>query len=200
MSLTVFLIYASLPYISSFGALGAALAAFIQARKASETNAGQLFLSFSERYNSQEMADAFRMLVQWKTDMGKDFALAWEVERQKGDKRALDVNRARRLVSRYYYDVARLYDIGLIDKRLAHSLLGNNGLHVFYQVSEPMNDARHPDRERKYSKIIRFLRQEYGSNTVHGHGLSSLNKSQTLQILQQATDVSSSTHADTSAV
>jgi hypothetical protein len=156
-----------LAYASSLAALAAALGALLQARRTAQTNAAQLFLSFSARYNSQEMADAFRQLVKWRLSTGENFAMVWNQLRQKGDKEALSLNRARRLVSRYYYDVARLRQVGLINTKLARALLANNGLMVFYQVCEPLNDARHNNRERSYSQTLKKIRASYGEGRIH---------------------------------
>jgi hypothetical protein len=101
---------------------------------------------------------------------GGNFAKLWNELRREGDKEALLLNRSRRLVSRYYYDVARLHRAGLISTKLARILLANNGLIVFYQVCEPLNDARHHNRERTYTEILKHLCASYGENRIYTNG------------------------------
>jgi len=164
----VITLLAVVTYGGSLAAVAAAFAAFMQASRTRETNTAQLFLSFSERYNSPEMAAAMRRLVKWRLEYKDNFAKVWEERRQMGDADAVELNAARRLVSRYYYDVARLHEVGLISSKFARALLSNNGLHVFYDICEPLNDARHHDRERRHAERLMRLLKHYGANRIHG--------------------------------
>ncbi len=149
-------------------AIATTVGVFSQARAAHKTNAADLFISFSARYNSPEMAAALRALAALYRESPNDFASKWINAKRSGDAEALKLNDYRRLVSRLYFDVARLYHAKLISTSFARELLRNNGLNVFYKVCEPMNDEDHPQRIKLYSRILVGLQKKYGSGQIHG--------------------------------
>lgn len=112
------------------------------------------------------MADSLRRLVAWRKSRGSNFAKVWSDLYDAGDPEAKDLNRARRLVSRYFDDIGRLYDVGLISGKLARGLTATYGIQVFYEICEPMNNARNPTRLQVYSNHVRYLRHTYGKNRL----------------------------------
>jgi hypothetical protein len=153
--------------ISAFVTAITAMGVFLQARVAGKASAAALFLSFSERYNSIEMATALRHLARWRLSCSDQFAIEWALSKSKQESGALQLNEYRRIVSRFYFDVARLYEVGLIGRKHAKALLANNGLNVFYQVCEPMNIATHPDRVSTHTVMLKDLLPSYGTGKLH---------------------------------
>jgi len=146
----------------------AALGVFLQVKAAAKAHNGTLFLAFTERYNASEMAESLRALAIWGISHSNDsFAMEWVQNKARGDKPAMDLNGHRRFVSRYYFDVARLFQARLISREHARALLTNNGLNVFYLVCEPMNRAAHPSRVTTLSDTLRRLCRSYGDGTLH---------------------------------
>jgi len=146
-----------------------ALAAVSQARSVAQGNIATFFVNYSARYSSEEMADALRLLAAWhnanKADK-KRFE-TWAAQKRQGADQALALNKARRMVSRFYYDVAELYALGLIKRRMAKRLIANNGLNVFYLVCDPMNRAYEPsDRFDSYCRTLRRLSGGFGNGNV----------------------------------
>lgn len=152
--------------LAALAGVFAAAGALRQVRRVKDGTAAQVFLDFSDRYNSEEMAQAMRDLVAWYREQGPEFAENWNRLYEAGDERAKELNKARRRVSRYFDDVGRLYAVGLLSKRLARSLLSNYGIQVFYDICEPMSDARMPARMRKFSNLVRWLMPSYGVKRI----------------------------------
>jgi hypothetical protein len=165
-SLSVTDIGIALTAVSCVAAAVAALAARRQVTKLKHSNFAQIFLSFSSRYNSEEMASALRALVQWRRVHKEGFAKTWRDAYMAGDAAAAEINKARRLVSRFYQDVARLYEVGVIDRVFAAALLATNGLHVYYEICAPMNELHDPELYRGYDEILRKLRRKYAGGRV----------------------------------
>ena len=155
--------------LAAVSALATALAAFAAWRrvaKLGDANFARIFLSFSERYNSEEMASALRSLVKWRQTQGAEFAETWNGAYLAGDAPAADINKARRLVSRFYQDVARLYEVGLINRAFGRALLASNGLHVYYEICAPMNAVHDPERYARYDEQLKKIRRKYAAGKV----------------------------------
>jgi hypothetical protein len=153
--------------LSGLGAAAAAIGVFMQARTATEAQAGQLFVDFSARYNDERMAGALKALAAWYLSTPDDRVPRWIDAKRAGEAQAIALNQHRRLVSRFYFDVARLYLMKLIGARYAKQLLENNGLNIFYDVCEPMNAANHPARVTRYSRALKRICSRYGRGGVH---------------------------------
>lgn len=155
---------------TSLFALFAVAAAFLQASAASDGNRAHLYVEFSERYTSEEMAKALVALSNWHHARKDDPTrfVAWARAKRANDPGALELSRARRLVSRYYYDVAALHELGLIKRRFAHALLSSNGLNVFYLVCDPLNRAYQPeDRLNQHYRRLKRLRDKFGDGEIY---------------------------------
>lgn len=152
---------------SAIAAAIAAIAAFLQVRASRNATLAELFVAFSDRYNSPEMAIALRELADWYRSTTEARFADWIAAKRLRQEDALRINRHRRLVSRFYLDVARMRCIALINDRYARELVQNNGLNVFYKICEPMNAANHPLRVQRYSKTLRNICRQYGDGSIH---------------------------------
>ena len=152
--------------ITAAGALAAAAAAFQQARSARYANEAQIFLAFSARYNDEAMANSLRLLVDWHRRNPDDFAEKYAHDLRVKNQAAIELNAARRTVSRYYTDLGRLFFGGLVTRRLARTVSANNGINVFFVICEPMNEAQHPQRDKTFAKALKKARRRYGKGEV----------------------------------
>lgn len=179
--------------IASVVALVAAVAALLQAVLIGAANRARVFIAFSDRYTSAEMAQALALLAKWYHDnkletwaslkpaakrSAENPFVAWANAKSAEDakssedannaKDAKKLNEARRLVSRYYYDAASLYELRLIRFEFARALIANNGLNIFYHICDPMNAARQPvERFERHCATLRHLRRKFGDGKVY---------------------------------
>lgn len=154
------------PAISAFAATAAALLSLIQINRSRLSHDAALFLNISSRYNSPEMAKALRELAAYKQKHPGDFAERWKSAYDRGDEEAKQLNESRRLVSRFFTDIGRLYEFRIIGKATARALSAFNGIHVFYEVCEPMNYIHDPKRDKAYSLALKRARRKYGRGAV----------------------------------
>ena len=145
----------------------ATLGVFLQNRTAHKAAVANLINVFSERYNSNDMAHALRSLANWYRTTADSRVADWVRGKAACDPTAITLNNHRRLVSRFYFDAARLFELGLLNRRYAREVVSNNGLNVFYLVCEPMNVAVHPHRVARYSSTLRRLLKKYGTGDIH---------------------------------
>lgn len=155
--------------IASVLALVTALAALAQAFATAASNRARFFVEFSKRYTDDEMRAALETLAQWHHDNKHDenrFAL-WAAAKRRGETAATGLNRSRRLVSRYYYDVASLHQLRLVGTDFAKALISNNGLNIFYQICDPMNRTNQPlHRFKQQCDTLKRLRKQFGDGTI----------------------------------
>jgi hypothetical protein len=127
--------------IAAFASMVATFVAHSQMREATRANMASVFLAFSSRYNEPVIADSIRKLIDWRRGQNDGFADLWFSQFKKGDDEALALNAARRTMSRYFGDVVRAYQDGLLSRKLARSMTSNFGLLVYYDIAMPMNVA-----------------------------------------------------------
>lgn len=154
--------------VSAIAALITTIANFLSAQAANDTNKGQFFLTFTERYNSKEMNDAiFRLVEQYKdTGAGPQFIADWIQKYRSGDASAVALEYDRRVVNRYFVNIAQLYEAKLISHRLAHLLSNFYGLNVFYKIVVPMNMELYGAMKPTYESTLRRVRAGYGDGAL----------------------------------
>ena len=156
--------------ISAIASMVATIALFRQIATDQKASTAELMNTFSARYNDEGMATALRELASWYLSTGESRFEEWLEAKLKGDEEALRLNQHRRLVSRFYFDAARLLDLRLINRRYAKEIISNNGLNVFYRVCEPMNIITHPHRVVRYSEVLRKLLKRYADGRIFKPG------------------------------
>ena len=154
--------------IAALAAAVAALFTYMYTRSANATLRSQLFLAFSDRYSEPAMSDAIIKLMKWREEHPTDFADVWFAKYQAGDEEALQLERARRALNRYFVDIARLYESKQVDKKLAYVLLGHFGLDVYYEVCHPMWRKVYPSGYRDYTGLLKTIRPRYGADGLQG--------------------------------
>lgn len=156
--------------ITALGAIVAAMAAYAQASAVGESNRASFLIQYADRYSTQEMANALRLLSGWHWHHRHDASRfeRWALAKRNHDPDALELNKARRLVTRYYFDIATLYRLGLVKRGFARELMANNGLNVFYQVCEPLTRQGQPsDRFGANLQTLLQICKGYGDGTVY---------------------------------
>jgi hypothetical protein len=144
--------------IAAIAAAAAALFTFMQARSARAALQTQLFLSFSSRYSDPEMGKALMLLINWYKANPETFADIWFEGFLRQEEGALRLEQARRMVSIFFVDVARLYESKQINRQIAYHLLAYSGLDVYYNVCHPMWKKLHAERYGDYAEVLKQLR------------------------------------------
>lgn len=156
----VALVYAVVSAIFAASAALTSLYAGHWARRQSEI---EVYFYLRDRYLTPEMENAFRTLWSWHDAHGDSSAKDWMALRSKDYDKYQELSRARRTVSRYFIDIARLYSQGQISRRLARMLTAVNGLNCFLTVAVPMNEQHGTHFSEEYVKVIKAIRSEYVS-------------------------------------
>lgn len=147
--------------VAALAASAAAIASYIQTWRAKRLLEVQLFLNFSERYNEPAIGDGIILLLNWRKAHPHDFAEVWFEMYQRSEKDALELERARRALSRYFTDIARLYRAGKITKTFAFTLLGHFGLDVYYEICYPMWNKFYGSTAPDFVPTLKSLRPNY---------------------------------------
>jgi hypothetical protein len=150
--------------IAALAAAAAALFTYMYTRSADATLRSQLFLAFSDRYSEPAMSEAIIKLMKWRQAHPTDFAEVWFARYQAGDDEALELEKARRALNRYFVDIGRLYESKQVDEKLAYVLLGHFGLDVYYEVCHPMWKKVYPAGYRDYTSLLKTIRPHYGDD------------------------------------
>jgi hypothetical protein len=134
--------------LSAFGALGAAIAAFLSARAtergAEETRnntTAQLFSSLLESYATDEMLDSMNSLQEYRKKEGSAFAKKFAKLRISDYGKIKKLDHARRRISHYFNKVYVLYTEGLIDKKMVCGVVNKEQIRFYREVIEPLEAA-----------------------------------------------------------
>ncbi len=144
--------------MAAIAAAAAALFTFMQARASRAALQTQLFLSFSNRYSDPRMGEALMLLINWHKAGPENFADVWFEGFVRQDEEALRLEQARRMVSIFFADVARLYESRQINRRIAYHLLAYSGLDVYYNICHPMWKKLHAERYGDYAEVLKRIR------------------------------------------
>ena len=151
--------------IAATAAMVASFVAYFQMRAANKSNTASVFLHFSSKYDQPEITIAIRDLLAWRRSKGTDFAAEWFKAFEARDKNANDINQARRLINRYFDEIVRTYESGLIDDKLVRALTARFGLLLYYDIIVPMNHEMFGKKYLDRSKTLRNLSAHYNGST-----------------------------------
>jgi len=141
--------------VSSLSALVAVVASVWESRSAARAQRGSVFLALSERYAQPGVHQAINELLAWKEAYPDDFV---ERQRQRVEQRTdegVALDHARRLISTYFYDVLKLYELRILDKQLATQLINNFGAKVYVHICLPLGE---PMYAQSQNIVLRFRR------------------------------------------
>lgn len=156
--------------LSAIAAAAAAIFTYMQVRGNQLTMKSQLFLAFSEKYSSPEINEAIITLIDWYKEHPNDFAEIWYTQYRARNERALEIEKSRRTLNRYFVDVARLYNAKMINKEFAKMLVSQFGLSVYLKICLPMWDKLYQNKFPSYAKIIDSIRGSYGDEDILEEG------------------------------
>ena len=152
--------------LTAVAAIVTAAATFAAIAAARRTYLANLFVSFSDRYNTGEMRTALSDLARWYKAHPKDFALLWKQHLDRADENAVRLDAARRVVTGYFAEIGRLYHSGLISRLFASELSARWGVNVFSVVCDPMNRVAFPAATPDYSRSLLSVRRSYGDGSI----------------------------------
>lgn len=147
----------TLTAMSAFGALGAAVAAWLSARATTRATEAQLFSSHFAVYGTPEMLRSLRILRLWKSDNGEEFEVKWKIALDAGEAKAHDVDQARRQVKFYFFRALRLHEAGYVSKRFLKELAAVDGVNILYDIVEPLEYALNASYDRSSFEKLRRL-------------------------------------------
>jgi len=150
--------------ITAFATFLAAVAAWLSARATKKAAEAQLFSIHFAEYGKPEMSHSLRVLRAWKDDMGKEFTGIWKKARVAGEKRALDVDQARRQVKFYFMSPLRMWEAKFVSKRFLRKISAVSGINILYEIVEPLEFALNPDYDRSAFEKLRKLCGQVGSS------------------------------------
>jgi len=120
------------------GAFGACLA-YLQIRATGRTVMHDLYFRLRERYTQPDVNDALVRLHFFKETHGVNFADIWYDRFKSKDVEATQINADRRLISSFFNDLVRAYEIRALSLPLAAALASVSGLDVFLIACMPLN-------------------------------------------------------------
>jgi hypothetical protein len=153
---------------AAVGAMAAAVFSYFSVHNARQSHYSAVYLDMAARYDSQEMRDAFNDLLDWRKRYGADFANEWLARKRERMDDAMKANTARRIVARYFLNIARLLEIEAIDRKAAKQLAACYGLNVFYQIAVPLNRLIAEDTAdfERLTRRLKGIRKSYANGEL----------------------------------
>lgn len=141
-----------LTFVSAFGALGAAIGAWLSARSTRSATEAQLLFQLLREYAKPDMLRALRTLRNWKAEQGDEEK--WRKALENADPKAQEVDLARRCVSHYFLDALKLYESDYVIKRFLRVVGSKDGINILYDIVEPLEYALNPAYDKsKFDKL-----------------------------------------------
>ena len=124
-------------------------------------------MEFSSRYNTPEVNEAIIELARWYNEKGTDFAPIFKAQFLGRDPNALAINQHRRVLNRYYVDIAKAYRIGVLDRRFAIMAADHPGARIWKQVVCPMTIALHGHEMAASLVTLSALMPKFGDGAIY---------------------------------
>lgn len=131
--------------IAAIGSCAAALFAWQSSRTSHRVAEVQLLHSFLTDYSSERMRDSLRTLRNWHALHGSSFAERWIIAFAAGDRAALEVDSARRLVHYYYVNAYKLHAAGYCSSSFLKAVTDNAGYSIFAEIVTHLDLANDPN-------------------------------------------------------
>ena len=151
--------------VSAVASAIAALTSLAQARGTAQGNEVNAYLRLMEDYGDPAMREALLELGRFwreRRDSFPDSGAAWTALNASDPDAAKTVRGHSRLVSNYFGSAARLYEAGLISRKLFRLLISRPGLNVYYDVVVPINVVRNPTgHTTHYVRVLKRVVKQY---------------------------------------
>ncbi len=150
--------------VSAIAALSAFLVSLAHNRSAARV---QLYVEFTRRYNTPEIAGAVEALSEWRRKNGDSFAAVYHKKLMAKEPDAVRLEFHRQALDRYFLDVARAYQAGVLGKKFTRLAADHPGAAVWRQVVVPMNVVRHEDAKAdRYVRVLRRVKRRIGDGKI----------------------------------
>lgn len=151
--------------ISALASAIAAMTSLAQARGTAQGNEVNAYLRLMEDYGDPAMREALLELGKFWRDRRESFpdsGAAWTALNASDPDAAKEVRGHTRLVSNYFGSAARLYEVGLISRKLFRLLISRPGLNVYYEIVVPINVVRNPaGHTAHYVRVLKRVVKQY---------------------------------------
>jgi len=157
----------ALTAVSAIGALGAALGAWLSAYATQRATEAQLLSTFMREYASQDMLYALRVLRNWRSNQGDEFAEKWHKALEQVSPDAQEVDQARRRVSSHFIMALHLYKSRYVKRRFLRAICDVDGINVLYDIVEPLEYTLNQGYNREGFNELRTLCGSAGTGQLH---------------------------------
>lgn len=151
--------------VSALASAIAALTSLAQARGTAQGNEVNAYLRLMEDYGDPAMREALLELGKFWRDRRENFpdsGSAWTALNSSDPNAAKEIRSHARLVSNYFGSAARLYEAGLISRKLFRLLISRPGLNVYYEIVVPINVVRNPaGHTEHYVRVLKRVVKQY---------------------------------------
>ncbi|HYD86236.1 MAG TPA: hypothetical protein VEA80_02065 [Vitreimonas sp.] len=151
--------------VSAVASAIAALTSLAQARGTAQGNEVNAYLRLMEDYGDPAMREALLELGRFwreRRDSFPDSGAAWIALNETDPDAAKAIRGHSRLVSNYFGSSARLYEAGLISRKLFRLLISRPGLNVYYEIVVPINVVRNPaEHSAHYVRLMKRVVKQY---------------------------------------
>lgn len=151
--------------VSALASAVAALTSLAQARGTAQANEVNAYLRLMEDYSAPSMRESlYELGAFWRDnkDSFPDTGAAWAHLNTLDPDRAKTIRGHARPVSNYFGSAARLYEAGLISKKLFRLLISRPGLNVYYSIVVPINVTRNPKgHTTHYFRVLKGVVRQY---------------------------------------
>jgi len=159
-------IFALMALTAVFAAV-AAVANLFQAARSAQANEVNVYIEMQRVYSSEEMRTAIlELALFWRThkDRFSSMGHAYGAEAKDDPKNAKILHGYSRLLSSYFVNAARLYETGLVSRKLLRALISQSGLNVFYDVAIPINRVENEyHNSGEYESLLRQVVPKHGA-------------------------------------
>jgi hypothetical protein len=134
-----------------------ALGAFYAAWATKKAAQAQVLLDLLRHYSSVDMSDALRTLRAWHRDHGDAFASHWWNRFKEQYPGAVEVDRARRMVTSYFQDADSLWRADLISEKTLRVAVDKAGFAVLIHVCSPLERELNPNVDLDFIERLEKL-------------------------------------------
>ena len=107
---------------------------------AGQSHRGKVYIGLSDRYSKRDMYDAIQALQNWYMHDPDNFDEIWLAQFHDKQASAIELDVHRRKLSAFFFDVLRMHELKILDKKLVRALLDRHGARVYAQICLPMGE------------------------------------------------------------
>ena len=159
---------------AAFGTVSGFAFSLISQSARNRMSRAQFFIDFTDRYNTPEMHRALVNLQVLKREHGEGLYPMFATEFARQSELGSSIDADRRIVNRYFANIAEMRLNGLITRNTSRILLNYRVLNVFYDIVVPLNRAKY-GTEPHYEIVLatlKRLRKRYAYEAPPTHYLS----------------------------